>query len=191
MNSSVDLGRRNRKRESLETLVPSQAPVWGFRCSLRNWRSHPDLVLSVPGVVICLRAQVSHPPNLKTRLKSWTIKSNHLLFGQFDLLEILFSSWVNMSDVTPQGQEGSVMKQRERLGLAANIGQPEPYLTSQLIKADNCHSFRPVAYQSFSAKGDSKRLGFVGHVSVTQLCQCRAWKQSLAIGKPIILTLLK
>lgn len=79
-----------------------------------------------------------------------------------------------MSDVTPQGQEGSVMNQRERLGLAANIGQPEPCPTSQLIKADSCHSFRPVAYQSFSVKGDSKCLGFVGHVSVTQLCQFRA-----------------
>lgn len=71
-----------------------------------------------------------------------------------------------MSDVTPQGQEGSVMKQRERLGLAANKGQPEPCPTSQLIKADNCHSFRQGAYQSFSVNSDSKRLGFVGHVSL-------------------------
>lgn len=55
-------------------------------------------------------------PGGRFRLKHESFRSlrNHLLFGQLDLLEILPSIWVNVSNMAPQGQKGSVMWQRER-----------------------------------------------------------------------------
>lgn len=107
------------------------------------------------------------PPT--TVLKHHKREKSHLLFGQFDLLEILFSDWIHMSNVAPQGQQGSGTHGGKDEGQLQGRGQQEPCPAPQGIHADSL-THVDWGLPTFSPKGPPGGcLGIEGRMSLPQI----------------------